>query len=184
MQHVNCKGGFSVANKEVYAKMSAAFVAVIDGLRHESDRGCAILAFAWMDDQLTANLQKFLLPQTGSPTKSDELLSPGRPIGDASTKIDISWRLGLLRSNTRKSLHMFRKLRNDFAHMSTNLTFETSNVHDRVLAIFDNESLILDAMWKSVSETPDIQRMFPQANVEAKGADEMRKILGSRHLFG
>ena len=108
-------------------------------LHKESERGCVVLAFAWMDDQLTANLRKYLLPSVQQSEKADELLGVGSPIGDAATQIDLSLRLGILQPNTHKSLHMFRRLRNDFAHLASNISFENQSIHDRVVAIFENE---------------------------------------------
>lgn len=84
---------------------------------------------------MTQMLKKFLLPSKHESEKADELLGVGRPIGDAATKIDLLLRLGLLAPATYKSLHWLRKLRNDFAHLSSNLTFETDHVRDRIVVI-------------------------------------------------
>lgn len=171
-----------MASDETYAKMASVARRVVEELQRESDRGCVVLAFAWMDEELTKNLQRFLLPSSHQSSKADELLGPGRPVGDASTKIDLSFRLGLLRQNTRHSLHLFRKLRNDFAHLSSELTFETPSVKDRVLAIFDSEEPVLNGVWESMNRDPS--RSIVEASAAGKSSiHEMRNALGTKRLF-
>jgi hypothetical protein len=171
-----------MASEETYEKIAKKMQAVSNELLRESDRGCVILAFAWMDECLTNNLQRFLLPSTHLSLKSDELFGVGHSLNDAATKIDLSLRLGLLQLNTHKSLHIFRKLRNDFAHQSSLLTFETPSVKDRVLAIFDNEELVLNGMWVSMIEDLELRRIT-ELDRGKSGAHILRDVLGTKHLF-
>jgi hypothetical protein len=162
-----------MASDETYAKMVEAYGRASAELKKESDRGCVVLAFAWMDELLTKNLQAFLLPSSKPDSaKADELLGPGRPVGDASTKIDLSLRLGLLRANTHRSLHLVRRLRNDFAHLSSPLTFENPSVRDRIGAVLDNEVVLLNALWEAVEE----DRGKPGPRI-------LRDVLGTRRMF-
>ena len=169
-----------MASAATYAKMIETAQRVSDNLQRESDRGCVILAFAWMDEQLSSNLQRFLLPSSHQSSRSDELLGAGRPLGDAATKIDLSFRLGLLRENTKTSLHLFRRLRNDFAHLSSHLTFETPSVRDRVLAIFDSEELLLNAVWNART---DASLQPPVTQGSEKAVHQMRQQWGTKGLF-
>ena len=171
-----------MASEETYGKIAKTMHTVVDELERESDRGCVVLAFAWMDEQLTRNLQRFLLPSNHESTRADELLGVGRPLGDAATKIDLSLRLGLLQPNTHKSLHLFRKLRNDFAHLSSTLSFDTPNIRDRVLAIFDLEEGVLNAMWDSMIVDAEVRRATEEARGKS-GAQILRDVLGTKRMF-
>jgi len=172
-----------MASTETRSKMEVAARKVADELRKESDRGCVILAFAWMDDALTNNLQRYLLPPTNSASKSDELLGVGRPLGDASVKIDLAYRLGLLQPHTRQSLHLFRRLRNDFAHLSTELSFETPSVRERVIAIFENEEPVLQSIWSAIeAESGDSHVERPRPGKNSMRA--LSEAIGVKNLFG
>jgi hypothetical protein len=171
-----------MASSETYQKMSAAMSKVTQELSLESDRGCVVLAFAWIDDEVTRNLQRFLLPSVRTSLKSDELLGVGQPLGDASSKIDLSLRLGLMHPSTHQSLHLLRKLRNDFAHLSSNLTFETPNVRDRVLAVFDNEELMLNGLWQATIADAETRRVTEEHRGKS-GAKILRDALGTKKLF-
>jgi hypothetical protein len=92
-----------MASEATYTKMAEAMQRVTRELQLESDRGCVVLAFAWMDECSTQNLLRFLLPSAHQSAKADELLGVGRPIGDAATKIDLSFRLGLLQHPQKSS---------------------------------------------------------------------------------
>ncbi|QBF27438.1 hypothetical protein EXN22_17750 [Pseudomonas tructae] len=120
--------------------MANAFKLVAESLINESDRGTIVLATAWLDESLTKVLTKYMRPAG----KTDDLLNPGKPIGDFGTKIMLAERLGLVAPNLLKSLNRCRKLRNDFAHIASELTFETPSVRDRIQLILDeNEDLLI-----------------------------------------
>jgi hypothetical protein len=171
-----------MSEQEKYQRMAETMQKVAAELRGESERGCVVLAFAWMDDQLTCNLRKYLLPSAQQAEKADELLGAGRPIGDAATKIDLCLRLGLLQPNTQKSLHMFRRLRNDFAHLASNISFADQRIHDRVVAIFDNEEGMLNGLWQAIIEDEEVRKLTEQDRGK-NGAHILRGALGTRKLF-
>jgi len=171
-----------MASEQTYKNMHSAYCFVKTELEKESDRGCVVLAFAWMDEQFTAMLKKFFLPSKHEAAKADELLGVGRPIGDAATKIDLLLRLGLISPSTHKSLHLFRKLRNDFAHLSSSLAFTTDHVRDRVVAIFDNEETLLNGLWVGLIQDEEI-RKATETHRGKSGARILRDALGTRKLF-
>lgn len=140
-------------------KMANSFEQVTKELSLESDRGAVILAFAWMDEQLTSLITKFCFP---SIEKKDELFGTGKAIGDAATKINLAFRLGLINDKTHKSLHGFRKLRNDFAHLTTSLSFDDDSVRDRLKNIFELERMVLEALWESACTNEILQPHLKQ----------------------
>lgn len=171
-----------MATSEKYERMAETMWKVAAELRKESERGCVVLAFAWMDDQLATNLRKYLLPSVQQSEKADELLGVGRPIGDAATKIDLCLRLGILQPNTHKSLHMFRRLRNDFAHLASNISFQDQSIHDRVVAIFENEEEVLNGLWQTMIKDEEVRRLTEQDRGKS-GARILKDVLGARRLF-
>lgn len=118
--------------------MGNGFRDVVTALRDESDRGTIVLAASWLDESLTNIIKKLL-----KPSEKEDLLSPGKALGDFGTKIMLADRLKLINPNLVKCLTICRKLRNDFAHLSSELSFSTPSVKDRVENLFTlNESII------------------------------------------
>lgn len=149
--------------------MSTVARNVASELLKESDRGCVVLAFAWMDEYLTLNLQNFLLPSEQKNLKTDELLGAGKALGDAGTKIDLSRRLGLLRKRTQKSLHIFRKLRNDFAHISSKINFQTEIVRNRINSLMEIE---IDLLAPLLSHDQEEKKLHTIKDVRSKSSDK------------
>ena len=89
-------------------------------LDHETDRGCALMAAAYLSDQLELLLRLTLIDDKDV---IDELLRPLSPLGSFSGRIEMCYALGLLASQTRRDLHLIRKIRNDFGHVAKILTF-------------------------------------------------------------
>ena len=174
--------GYRMATSEKYERMAEIMWKVTADLRKESERGCVVLAFAWMDDQLTSNLRKYLLPSAQQSEKADELLGIGRPIGDAATKIDLCLRLAILQPNTYKSLHLFRRLRNDFAHLNSSISFKDQSTHDRVVAIFENEVEMINGLWQAMIRDEEVRKLTEQ-NRGMNGAKILKVALGTRKLF-
>ncbi len=86
----------------------------------ETDRGCALMAAAYLADQLEVLLRRTFVDDKDV---NDELLRPLGPLGSFSGRIEICYALGLLPNQTRRDLHLIRKIRNDFGHVAKVLTF-------------------------------------------------------------
>jgi hypothetical protein len=163
-------------------QIATTFVKVMEELSAESQRGAAVLAFAWMDDELTRTLKRLFIPSTQSAEKADELFGVGRPIGDAATKIDVAYRLSILPEATCRSLHIFRKLRNDFAHLSTSITFETDSVRDRLRTLFELQKDMTDAIRDSINRLPEVKALL-QEHDGKPSFQALAEALGPRRLF-
>ncbi len=79
----------------------------------EPDHVAVIIATSKMDELLTFAIRQRLRP---CPEKSDDLLDTERGVGTFSNKILFAHRLGIICPNLARALHLFRKIRNDFAH--------------------------------------------------------------------
>lgn len=97
-------------------------------LNDETDRGCALMAAAYLDYELEELLHKYLLDD---PKATSNMLKNNGPLSTFSSKIEIAYLLGLIGKNTRKDLNLIRKVRNEFAHKSDPLSFEDDSIKNR-----------------------------------------------------
>lgn len=117
-----------------------------------SDRSCAVLAGAILDERLKLLLQTYLLPVKNG--DDDKLLGRSRPIDSFSARIELSQRLYLISNDTRRSLDWIRDIRNEAAH-DTDFDFNKSSVKDkianiiRVLALKEKSPTLLTASYDS-----------------------------------
>ena len=110
----------------------------------ESDRGAVLVAAALLDFGLEAALKKKLVLSVES---KDPLFNNGNsPFSTFSSKIELSFRLGLITEQTKQMLNIFRKLRNDFAHSVDICTFSEERVKDRLMAAFDKHTELYSAV--------------------------------------
>lgn len=129
--------------------MAEGFRGIVTSLQHESDRGTVVLASAWLDEALTRIISKFFKPVSNN---GEKLLKAGQPLGDFGTKIMLADRLGLVNKHTVESLNICRRLRNDFAHLSTDLSFSTPEVKDRVEYLFKLNEDLLSVMGRVLED--------------------------------
>lgn len=109
------------------------FKGFAEQLTKESDRGSVIVSASIIDHVLGKLIQTMLVP---SIEKRDELLEGATaPFSTFSSRIDLAYRLGLIRSESRASFHLLRKIRNDFAHVIDPKTFESESVRSRLMEI-------------------------------------------------
>jgi len=90
-----------------------AFEEFVEQLSTAGHRTAIILGVAKLDQQLYFLLSKILLPKN---KKHDNLFGSNCPLSSFSAKINICYRLGLIDYDFKQALHLFRKIRNDFAH--------------------------------------------------------------------
>ncbi|ANQ26844.1 hypothetical protein BA894_10430 [Vibrio natriegens] len=125
-------------------------------LRSESDRGSVIVAASLLDDVLAKLLKARLAP---SLEKKDELFDDhSSPFSTFSARIDLAYRLGLLRPNARASLHQLRKIRNNFAHVSNPKGFDSDSTKSRIQELFKLNKNVVDEMSNLVNVKLGISR--------------------------
>jgi hypothetical protein len=150
-------------------------------LKKESVRGSVIIAAAEIEDQLEELLKNRLLLCCED---SDQLFDGSNaPIGTMSSKIELAFRTGCINVKLRKSLHILRKLRNDFAHLSQEIGFDTQSVKDRTTNLLKLNSDFVELIWKDarpeifalvgVTEPPECNDLFT----------DMLNNAGYRHTF-
>jgi DNA-binding MltR family transcriptional regulator len=101
-------------------------------LIHESDRGSVLMAAAFIEDKLTCLLESYFIENK---KVCKQLLKGNGALATFSSKIDLTFLLGLISKNIFNDLHILRKIRNDFAHTASNISFETPSIRDRTKAL-------------------------------------------------
>ena len=105
----------------------------MEGLAFESDRGCVLVAAAYLDESLFELLgATFSQDKVCRKKAVDPLFTGLGPLSTFSAKIKIAYALELIDADIFLSLETIRKIRNEFAHTFTDLTFDTPSVADRV----------------------------------------------------
>ena len=124
-----------------------------DQMEAESDRGAVIVSVSLLDELLCNLLKAKLLP---SLEKCDELFeSAFSPFSSFSAKIDLAYRLGIIGHNLRSSLHLLRKLRNDFAHASIIKGFDHPSTQNRIRELVKLNTRILDIVTEIVGDAEE-----------------------------
>jgi hypothetical protein len=118
--------------EEKIYKLDKKFYSFINELTNETDRAAVILGVAKLDLLLYQILQKHFVPIPGS---KDEFLNNDGPLSTFSAKIHMANRLGLIDNLFSRSLHLIRKIRNDFAHEVEGCLLGSSPYRDRIRAL-------------------------------------------------
>jgi DNA-binding MltR family transcriptional regulator len=101
-------------------------------LTEETDRGCALMAAAYLDDELGEMIRANLVQNKKVLTA---VFENNGPASTFSARIDLAYLCGLLSSDARHDLHLLRKIRNDFAHNPVKIGFSDSPICDRCLEL-------------------------------------------------
>jgi mannitol operon repressor len=102
-----------------------AWTSYYDQLKSESDRGCAIIGGAMIDQSLSKLIAKYLIDDQPA---VDELLEPhGRP-SSVYTRVSLAYCLGLVMKNQVKDIIVISRIRNYFAHNLDAASFENEEV--------------------------------------------------------
>jgi DNA-binding MltR family transcriptional regulator len=97
-------------------------------LSPETDRGCALMAAAYLDAQLEKLLSLHFVDDR---VVVEELLGQSKPLGSFSSRIDMAYVLGFIGPKARRDLHLIRKIRNLFGHDHMPLSFNEPKIASR-----------------------------------------------------
>ena len=101
--------------------------------QQESDRGCVIFSAAMLEKELESLLREYCRKDSASVKKIvDPLFQVYAPFSTLSAKIQICYALGFIHVDLYKSLKLIRKLRNDFAHEKTPVSFQSPKYQPRL----------------------------------------------------
>lgn len=110
-------------------------------LSPESDRGCALMAAAFLDDRLKLLIEGSLIDE---PKLKKDFLGFNGPAGTFSSRIDYAYLTSLIPKSVHSDLHLIRKIRNEFGHRMEPIDFTTSEISQRCEA-FQNTNVPKDA---------------------------------------
>jgi DNA-binding MltR family transcriptional regulator len=107
--------------------------------QQESDRGCVIFGASMLEDELESLLRECCRTDMGTVKKVvDPLFRGYAPFSTFSAKIQVSYAFGLIPKHVYKTLDLVRKLRNDFAHEKSAVSFQSAKYESRLRAIIDS----------------------------------------------
>lgn len=107
----------------------------------ETDRGAAIFATSLFDEALKTLLMTFLVSNTSS--KDEIFEGPNAPLSTLSSKIVMSYRLGLITDKFARDLNLIRKIRNEFAHNIQGCDFMHSSIQSRIQELDKSSEILL-----------------------------------------
>lgn len=94
----------------------------------ESDRGCALIAAAFLDEAFDTLLRARMV---ANKQNTDGLLQQGRPLSSFSTKIRVSYAMGFIPEEVFRDVSIIREIRNKFAHLHGPLSFNDESIADQ-----------------------------------------------------
>lgn len=103
-------------------------IAFRETLSPESDRGCALMAAAFLDARLKTLIARKLVDE---PQAVKRFLEFNGAAGTFSSRIDFCYLTGLLPKSVHRDLHMIRKIRNEFGHRVETISFEDQEFRSR-----------------------------------------------------
>lgn len=96
-------------------------------LNQESDRGSALVTASILDELIKEILQAFLVQ---SRTSKELLDGFNAPLGSFSARVAAAYALGLIEKHEFEEINLVRKIRNEFGHSWSSISFETPPVCD------------------------------------------------------
>jgi DNA-binding MltR family transcriptional regulator len=100
-------------------------------LRKETDRGCAMIVAAHLDDKLGELLRGCLIRDEEYEKEILRFFRPDGPLGSFSVRTKLAHYLNLISAQVRRDLDTIRYIRNDFAHKMEFEDFNTPSIKDR-----------------------------------------------------
>ena len=142
---------FERVQKEGSAMAQAELLPFMVSLATEGERSAVVLGAERINAELTLLFKRFLTPARNKEEDKNLFDREGGALASFARKIELGYRLGLMDSNFRDALNLFRKLRNRFAHATKVETLndkEPSEVLGKLVAMFqkDNASQIKNLM--------------------------------------
>jgi len=136
-----------------------------------SDRAAAIVAAAVLDDALRTLLGAAMVAD--HPAGID-VFAPGQELGSFMSRVKISYMLGLIDDSERKRLTLVAKIRNEFAHLAQDISFNSAHIADRCRELSPPKELVPPRQVPDVLEleklhefkTPLADRNNPRALFE------------------
>jgi DNA-binding MltR family transcriptional regulator len=135
---------------------------LVDLLDKESDRGCCLLAVSFLDNEVKLLLENKLV---GSEKQKKEIFGLNGALGTFSSRVNLSYSIGLISRQISDDINIIRKIRNDFGHNYNYLDFETDEIKNKILGLnynfhkkdeYTSRKRFIDAVTIILSEIHEI----------------------------
>ena len=113
------------SSKATASTLSAEFSALVDHLRAETDRGCMLVAAAFLDNALEVLIRAAFVDNQKA---AGRLLEYPGPCSTFAARSDLAYCMGLIDSSTHADLGTVRKIRNEFAHSHFLARFSSAKI--------------------------------------------------------
>jgi DNA-binding MltR family transcriptional regulator len=101
-------------------------------LTSESDRGCVLLAAAYLDKSLSDLLYVSLVENKNI---EKDLFDGTAPLATFSSRIKLAYYLGLISQACRRDLDTIRRIRNDFGHDPEIISFQKQSICEHCIGV-------------------------------------------------
>ncbi|CAN7407176.1 hypothetical protein HCG53_13695 [Pseudomonas brassicacearum] len=105
-------------------------------LINESDRGCVIIAAVILEKRLVDDISAIFAKNELSNRYMSHIFDGNGALGNFSSKILVAKGMGLISGEVMHDLMVIRKMRNEFAHSLTDVSFSDPKVKSRIDSMF------------------------------------------------
>lgn len=116
-----------MSKKKTKSAEDIAMSTIDEEFRGESDRIVAIVGGAYLDALMTSLLRSVFISEQDD---AERLLSEYGPLSSNGSRCKLAYCLGLIRKHQRDDLAIVAKIRNEFAHIHTSLSFDDVPIKD------------------------------------------------------
>lgn len=143
-----------------------SFAEFFNEIHDDNDRAAVIVGAANIDSVLEKLLIQSLLPsiKRNQSRDNDELFGIGMPLSSFSSKITLSYRMGIIDKDFYSSLNIIRKIRNEFAHKikgcDLNSKSNTNKIQELKQRFNDNTVNMMQTYYPGSTDSSKIFRVI------------------------
>jgi hypothetical protein len=101
-----------------------------NAVKKETDRGAVLMSTSYLEECLRRHLRAAMIADL-TEAECQHLFDSNGPLATFSACIDLSFSIALIGRRMRRQLHLFRRIRNDFAHQFVAISLDRPPVRDR-----------------------------------------------------
>lgn len=107
---------------------SEQIISLSQELNKETERGEALLASAYLDNLLSELIATQFAIAPEESRRLELFEGPTAPFANFSARIRVAYAFGLLSKDEYNDINLIRKIRNEFAHQLTGLSFDSDAI--------------------------------------------------------
>lgn len=126
----------------VWAIKSDDDKAILQEIEHQTDRGAALIATAYLEERLVDAIKARLVQDKNIESAFFKGIGP---LANFSARIDLGYLLGIYEKKAHRLFLTVKDIRNRFAHRAEPLEFTTQKIND----LCRNVDISVTALWKA-----------------------------------